>query len=54
MDIETVMQSEVRKRKANITYSYIYMESRKIILMNLFEGQQRRHRPREQTYGQAQ
>ena len=30
------------------------MESRKTILMNLFEGQQWRHRHREQTYGQGQ
>ena len=27
------------------------MESRKMILMNLFAGQQRRNRNREQTYG---
>ena len=30
------------------------MESRKMILMNLFAGQQWRHRHREQTYGQGQ
>ena len=27
------------------------MESRKMVLMNLFAGQQWRHRHREQTYG---
>ena len=27
------------------------MESRKTVLMNLFAGQQWRHRQREQTYG---
>jgi len=27
------------------------MESRKIVLLNLFSGQQWRHRHREQTYG---
>ena len=27
------------------------MESRKTVLMNLFVGQQRRHRNKEQTYG---
>ena len=30
-------------------YIYMYMESRKMVLMNLFSGQQRRHRHREQT-----
>ena len=30
------------------------MESRKMILMNLFAGQQWRHRHRERTYGQGQ
>ena len=29
----------------------MYMESRKIVLMNLFARQQWRNRPREQTYG---
>ena len=32
-------------------YIQIYMESRKIILINLFAGQQWRCRYREQTYG---
>ena len=31
-------------------YRHIYMESRKMVLMNLFAGQQWRHRHREQTY----
>ena len=30
---------------------YIYTESRKMVLKNLFTGQQRRNRHREQTYG---
>ena len=29
------------------------MESRKIVLMKLFSGQQWRHRHREQTYGHS-
>ena len=29
-----------RKRKTNIVYQYIYMESRKMVLMNLFAEQQ--------------
>jgi len=32
-------------------YIYIYMESGKMVLMNLFAGQQWRHRHREQIYG---
>ena len=39
MNPESVIQSEVRKRKANI-YSCIYMESRKMVLMNLVSGQE--------------
>ena len=31
----------------------IYMESRKMVLMELFAGQQCRHRHREQTYGRG-
>ena len=34
-----------------LTYIYIYMESRKMVLMNLFAGQQWRCRHRGQTYG---
>ena len=30
----------------------MYMESRKMVLMKLFAGQQWTHRHREQTYGQ--
>ena len=32
-------------------YIYIYMESRKIILMNLSSGKEWKYRHREQTYG---
>ena len=39
------------EREREISYANIYMESRKIALINLFEGQQRRNRHREQTYG---
>ena len=37
MNSEAVIQSEVRKRRTNI-YSWIFMESRKIALMNPFAG----------------
>ena len=41
MNLEPTMQNEVsQKRKANIIYSSIYMESRKMVLMNLFSRQQ--------------
>ena len=38
MDLQSVIQSEVRKRKTYIVY--LGMESRKIILMNLFARQE--------------
>ena len=33
---------------------YTYMESRKMVLMNLFAGQQKRHRHKEQTCGHSE
>ena len=37
MNLKFVIQSEVnRKRKTNIVYKHIYMESRKMVLTNLF------------------
>ena len=52
MHLETVIQSEVsQKRKTNIIYSRIYVESRKMVQMNLFTRQKQRHRCREQMYG---
>ena len=30
MDLDSVIQSEVRKRKINIVYVHIYVESRKM------------------------
>ena len=43
-----VTQSEERKRKANIVY-HLYVETRKMIRMNLFAEQKQRYRCREQT-----
>ena len=40
MNLEPVIQSEVRKRKTNIIYECIHMESRKTVLMNPFAGQE--------------
>ena len=39
MDLETVIQSEVRQKEKNIIYSRIYIESRKMVQMNQFAGQ---------------
>ena len=38
IDLETVIQGEVRKRKVNIYY-LLYMESRKMVQMNLLAKQ---------------
>ena len=46
MNTESVIQSEVRKRKTNIIYIRIHKESRKIVLMNLFTEKKWRHRRR--------
>ena len=39
-NLEPAIQSEVRKRKTNIMYYRMYMESRKMVLMNLCAGQE--------------
>ena len=52
MNLEPIIQSEISQKEKNKYLSmHIYMESRKMVLMNLFAGQQRRQRYREQTYG---
>ena len=54
MDLESVLQSEIsQKRKTNIIYRHMYLECRKMVLMNLFAGQGKRHRQREQTCGHS-
>ena len=54
---EHVTQSKVRKRKTNVVYYclyiYIYMESRKMVPMNLSAGQEQRHRHRKQACGHS-
>ena len=50
--IEPIIQSEV-SQKEKCEYC-IYMESRKMVLMNLFVGKQWRNRYREQTYGKEE
>ena len=36
MNLEPVIQSEVGQREKSIVYEYIYMESRKMVLMKQF------------------
>ena len=41
MNLEPIIQSEVsQKKKINIVFQYIYIESKKMVLKNLFTGQQ--------------
>ena len=53
MNLEPIVQSEVSQEENDKYHivTHIYMESRKMVLMNLFAGQQWRNRHREQTYG---
>ena len=54
MKLEPIIQSEVsQKEKYKYHILTQYMESEEMALMNLFSGQQRRNRHREQTYGQG-
>ena len=54
MSLEPIIQSEISQKEKNKYLSmHIYMESRKMVLMNLFAGQLWRYRHREQTYGQG-
>ena len=49
MNLVAVIQSAVsQKEKISIVYEHIYMEPRKMVMMNLFEG-----RNREQTCGHS-
>ena len=50
MSLEPIVQSEVSQIEKNKwCILMLYMESRKITVMNLFAGQQLRQRHREQT-----
>ena len=51
MNLESIIQSEVSQKEKD-KYCILYMESRKMVLKNLFTGQQWKNRHREQTYGQ--
>ena len=51
MDPEIITLSEVSQRKTNIMWYHLYVESKKMIQMNLFTKQKQTHRHRKQTYG---
>ena len=51
MDPEIVILSEVSQTKTNITWYRLYVESKKMVQMNLFTKQKNSHRCRKQTYG---
>ena len=54
INLKSVIESDVRKGKTNIVYQPIYVESRKMVQMNLFLGQEDRHRHRKQTWGKGE
>ena len=56
MNLEPIIQSEVSQKEKDkyCILIYIYMESRKMVLVNLFARQQWRKRHREQTYGHGE
>ena len=49
MNLEPVVQSEVSQREKHILYISVYMESKNMVLMNLFAGKDWRSRCREWT-----
>ena len=53
IDLETITQNEVSWKEKNkyCIFTYIYMESGKMILMNLCAGHEWRHRCIEWTFG---
>ena len=51
MDLESVIQSEVRKRKTNIIYQHIYVESAKTGISNLIYKVEIETQKEKRTYG---
>ena len=51
MGLESVIISEVRQKKTNIVLYHLYVQSKKMIQMNLFTKQKQTHRLQKQTYG---
>ena len=46
MNLDSEIQTEVSQKEKNIVYEHTYMESRKMVPMNLVAGQEWRHRHR--------
>ena len=54
MNLEPILHSEVSQKEKDIVYECTYMESRKMVLKDLFAGQQWENRNREPTEGHGQ
>ena len=60
MNLEPIIQSEVSQKEKDkyciLTHIYEYMKNtyRRMVLKNLFTGQQWRNRNREKTYGHGE
>ena len=56
MNLEPIIQSEVSQKEKDkyCILTHIYMESRKMVLKNLFTGEKWRNRHREETYGHGE
>ena len=50
MDLQIIILSEVSQRKTNMIWYHLYVESKKMIQMNLFTKQKYTHRHKKQTY----
>ena len=50
LDLEIIILSEVRWKRTNIIY-HLYVESKKMIQINLFTKQKQTQRLKQQTYG---
>ena len=54
MNLEPVIQSKVSQKEKQIPCINTYIwDLEKMVLLDLFAGQEERHRHREQTYGQG-
>ena len=51
MDLEIIILSELRRRKTNIIWYHLFMESNKMIQKNVFIKQKKTHRFQIQSYG---
>ena len=51
MQLTIIILSEVNQTKTNIIWYHLYVESKKMVQMNLFTKQKLSHRCRKQTYG---